>query len=299
MRIEPLYNEFLTHLELERDCSPLTVSSYRSDGKLFVEALGDLGVEPQIGAVTGQVVRRYISFLAQRGQRSTSIARKLSSLRSFWKYLRDSDYTQSDPFVRIAAPTKERSLPAYLSAEDCAALLDAAERQRSIFLAFRDKAALATLVFTGIRRSEILALRTPSLDFADGKIVVKRAKGKKTRVIPMIAQLRDALEDWLEMRPKCDHDFVFTTQSGVRVGKRGLMSALYRALKAAGIGKLGITLHKLRHSFACMLLQNGCDLFSLSTMLGHTRLDTTAIYLEATVEHLRSAIGRHPLAQAR
>jgi site-specific recombinase XerD len=75
------------------------------------------------------------------------------------------------------------------------------------------------------------------------------------------------------------------------------MSALRRALATAGIGKPGITLHKLRHSFACMLLQNGCDLFSLSTMLGHTRLDTTAIYLEATVEHLRTAIGRHPLAR--
>jgi site-specific recombinase XerD len=129
--------------------------------------------------------------------------------------------------------------------------------------------------------------------------VVKWGKGRQTRVIPMIAELRDALGDWLEIRRKCSHDFVLTTQSGVRMGKRGLTSALDRALKTAGIGKPGITLHKLRHSFACMLLQNGCDLLSLSTMLGHTRLDTTAIYLEATVEHLRTAIGRHPLAQRR
>ena len=75
MRIEPLYKEFLTYLELERDCSPLTVSSYKSDGKLFIKALGEFGVEPQIEAVTEQVVRRYISFLAQRGQKSSSIAR--------------------------------------------------------------------------------------------------------------------------------------------------------------------------------------------------------------------------------
>ena len=155
---------------------------------------------------------------------------------------------------------------------------------------------MATLVFTGVRRSEVLDLRIPSLDFVDSKIVVERGKGKKTRVIPMVAQLQDALQDWLEIRPRCGHSFAFTTQSGGRMGKRGLMSALHRALNAAGIAKPGITLHKLRHSFACMLLQNGCDLFSLSTMLGHSRLDTTAIYLEATVEHLRSAIGHHPLA---
>jgi site-specific recombinase XerD len=292
MRIEPLYEEFLTYLEVERDSSPLTITSYRSDGKLFVASLGHLGVEPQIDAVSGHVVRRYLAYLSRRGQKPASIARKLCSLRSFWRYLRDSDYTQSDPFVRISAPSKERALPNYLSAQECAALLDAAERQRSIFLAFRDKAALATLIFTGLRRGEILGLRVAALDFADNKVVVRRGKGKKSRVVPMVAQLRQPLEDWLEVRPACGHDFVFTTQSGVRMGKRGLMTALGRALATAGIDKPGITLHKLRHSFACMLLQNGCDLFSLSTMLGHTRLDTTAIYLEATVEHLRSAIGR-------
>jgi site-specific recombinase XerD len=192
MRVEPLYQEFLTYLQVEQGCSPLTITSYRSDGKLFIEALGDLGVEPQVGAVSGRVVRRYIAYLSQRRQKSSSIARKLSSLRSFWRYLRDSDYTQSDPFVRISAPSKERSLPNYLSAQECAALLDAAERQRSIFLAFRDKAALATLVFTGLRRSEILGLRIPALDFADNKVVVRRGKGRKSRVVPMTPQLRQA-----------------------------------------------------------------------------------------------------------
>jgi len=217
MRIEPLYQEFLTYLELEQGCSPLTITSYRSDGKLFVESLGDLGLEPQIDVVNGHVVRRYIAYLSQRGQKSSSIARRLCSLRSFWRYRRDSDYTQSDPFVRISAPSKELGLPNYLSAQECAALLDAAERQRSIFLAFRDKAALAALVFTGLRRGEILSLRLPSLDLADNKVVVRRGKGRKTRVIPMVAQLRDTLGDWLEVRPNCDHDFAFTTQSGARM----------------------------------------------------------------------------------
>ena len=183
-------------------------------------------------------------------------------------------------------------MPPYLSAQECAALLVAAERQGSVLLAFRDKAALATLIFSGVRRGELLNLRVRSVDLGDEKLVVEKGKGNKTRVLPLVPRLHQALADWLELRPACEHDFLFTTQWGARMSKRGLTSAL----RGARITKPAITLHSLRHSFACLLLQNGCDLFSLSKMLGHTRLDTTAVYLQATVEHLRSALACHPLS---
>jgi integrase/recombinase XerD len=112
----------------------------------------------------------------------------------------------------------------------------------------------------------------------------------------------DLLREWREMRPDCDHAYVFTAKWGARLGKNGLMSALRRALAGSGIEKSNVTLHKLRHSFACLLLSNGADLHCLQAMLGHSRLDTTGIYLHATAEDLKEAMGKHPLnggAQAR
>jgi len=295
MLIELLYEEFLSYLEVERDYSTLTVSAYRCDGKLFLEALAELSVEPKVESVTKQTVRQYIALLRRQGLKSTTIARRLCSLRSFWNYLRDTEYTNYDPFLKISTPKKERPLPTYLTAQECTALLEAAERQRSVSLGFRDKAALATLIFTGVRRGELLNLRVASVDFQGERLVIEKGKGKKPRVLPLAQPLREALQDWLELRPRCNHDFLFTAQWGAKMGKYGLASALRRALKGAGITKPGITLHKLRHSFASLMLQNGCDLYSLSKMLGHTRLDTTAIYLHTTVEHLRSALACHPL----
>ena len=298
MQIEPLYEEFLSYLEVERDYSPLTVCAYRSDGKFFCTALAELGSECAVESVTQQTVRQYISLLRGRGLRSSSIARRLCSLRSFWKYLRDCEYTVRDPFLKISTPKKASRLPVYLSAEECAALLQGAERQRSVFLAFRDKAVLATLVFAGVRRGELLKLTVGSVDVQGRKLLVQKGKGNKARVVPLAEPLAEALQDWLELRPACHHDALFTTQGRAPMGIRGLTSALRRALEQAGIRKPGITLHSLRHSFACLLLQNGCDLYSLSKMLGHTRLDTTAVYLQTTVEHLRSALACHPLVGA-
>lgn len=295
MRIEPLHEEFLAYLEVERGHSPLTIGAYRSDARLSAGALDEMGAEPNLESLTSQVVRQYIAWMRRRGMRPSSIARRICSLRSFWKYLRDTGYVTHDPFFRVATPKKEPRPPVYLSADELARLLEAAERQSSIFLSFRDKAVLATLVFTGMRRGELLNLRVTSVDFEGQKLVVEKGKGNKTRVLPLALPLQEALRDWLDLRPQCDHAFLFTTQWGARMSKYGLTSALRRALKRAGITKPGITLHKLRHSFACLVLQNGCDLYSLSEMLGHTRLDTTAVYLHATVEHLRSALACHPL----
>jgi site-specific recombinase XerD len=108
-----------------------------------------------------------------------------------------------------------------------------------------------------------------------------------------------ALREWHEARPECEHDCVFTTQWGARLGRRGIGSAVRRALAGAGIEKPGMALHTLRHSFACLMVRNGADLSCLQRMLGHSRLDTTGVYLDATAEDLREAIGRHPLASAR
>jgi len=295
MEIPTLYEEFLSYLDLERAYSPLTIIAYRSDGRLFLRYLQGAQHQPSLEAVDRNTVRGYIAWLSREGLKANSIARRLHSLRSFWTYVRDNGYTDRDPFLRVSVPKRGRPLPVYLSADECTALLRAAERQSSALFAFRDRAILSLLVFTGLRRSELLALRLSSVDLGEGTLRVESGKGRKARLLPLAHQLLAALRDWVEVRPECAHDFLFTSQATKPLGRKGLMGTLARALQRASINGKRITLHTLRHSFACLMLQNGCDLFSLSQLLGHTRLDTTATYLHVNLPDLRRAVAKHPL----
>jgi len=297
MRIDNLHNEFLAYLELERDYSPHTISSYRSDFRSFLQFLASEGVLPELDQVDRSTVRRYLAWLHDRGVSSATIVRRIDSLRSFWNYLRESEYTESDPFFRISVRKRPARTPTHLSLEEAQGLLAAAGRQGSLFNAFRDTAVLTVLLCTGIRRSELLSLTLDALDLDGGTLQVTAGKGSKSRVLPLLPAACTALADWLELRPDCGHDRVFTSKWGAPLSTNGLSSLLKRALGASGITKSGITLHSLRHTFACLLLKSGCDLYSLQRMLGHSRLDTTAVYLHATVEDLRAAAAKHPLNQ--
>jgi site-specific recombinase XerD len=297
MHINSLYEEFLSYLDLERGYSALTITAYRSDCRLFLRALKRIGCEPDVEAIDRQVIRQYVAELRTSGLKSSSVARRLNSLRSFWKYLRDNDYAQHDPFLRISLPKRPRTVPVYLTGQECIDLLRATQRQRSEFARVRDKAILSLLLFTGLRRAELLALRLRSVDLDERTVRVDEGKGRKSRVIPLADPPILALQDWLAARPEVDHDYLFTSRCRTKLGRKALMTVLERALRNARLDRPGVTLHTLRHSFACLMLQGGCDLFSLSQMLGHTRLDTTAIYLHATVDDLRRGMVRHPLNQ--
>lgn len=142
MHIEALYEEFLSYLDLERGYSPLTITAYRSDFYQFLVHLDDLALSRSLDSVERHVLRQYIARMREQGMAATTIARRLNSLRSFWKHLRDNGYAECDPFLRISVPKRPRSLPVHLSADECASLLEGSLRQPSVFLAFRDRAIL-------------------------------------------------------------------------------------------------------------------------------------------------------------
>lgn len=296
MRIEPLCEGFLSYLLVERNCSPLTIQAYRSDGRSFIEALDYLGLARETEAVGKQVIRSYVVLLRNRGLGPATIARRLHSLRSFWNYLWDNDYAEGNPLRLVSLPRRPRRLPVHLSEEDCRLVLAAAREQRSSFLACRDTALLTFLLMTGARRAEVLNLTWSDVDLSQLIVRLRGAKGDKTRVVPLAAEVAEALNLWREMRPECDHDYVFTTQWGARLGRRGVRSTLRRALAGARLDKPQVTVHTLRHSFACLMPRNGADLSCLQSLLGHTRLDTAGVYVDATAEDLRSAVARHPLS---
>ncbi len=289
MRIEPLYQEFLAYLEVERNCSPLTVDAYASDGRMFRRALEEFGVEPDTDAIDRQLIRRYIIRMRERDLSPATVARRINSLRSFWSYIWENEYVDHNPMRGLTLPKQTRNVPSYLSEQECRQIIAATQEQKSAFWRCRDRAVLTFMLFTGARRSEVLNVKLSHLDL-DGKTVrFEAAKGNKTRVVPLADQVCGRLQEWLEIRPDADHDYVFTAKWAVPLGRRGLYSMLDRALGRAGIKKEDVTLHTLRHSFACLVLKNGADLHCLQRILGHTRLDTTGIYLQATAEDLKEA----------
>lgn len=296
MYLPELHEEYLSYLAIERNYSPRTITAYRSDFRRFQAFMASQELEALPASVERTSIRGYVASMRTSGLSPTSIARRIHSLHSFWRYLLAEGYAQHDPFGQISIPKLPRAVPQVLSLEEAHRLLAATERQRSVFDAFRDRAILTLLLFGGLRRSEILNLKLRDLDLDTGTVCLTAAKGNKSRMLPLSPQAAEAVRDWLELRPQsAQHDRVFTSKWGAALSKNGLTTCLTRALTGAGITREGISLHTLRHTFSTLMLRGGCDLHSLQCMLGHSRLDTTAIYLHTGMTDLREAMVHHPL----
>jgi integrase/recombinase XerC len=155
---------------------------------------------------------------------------------------------------------------------------------------------MAVAVYTGVRRSELLGLRLGDVDLTGGLVVV-RGKGGKWRMLPLAEEVACAITAWLGIRNSgCKHDFVFTTLRSNRIHPSQMQRIWSRLLMRSGVRSAGVSLHTLRHSAATLLLQSGtCDILQIQQLLGHSRLDTTAIYLHVAPRDLQAAMARHPL----
>jgi site-specific recombinase XerD len=291
----PEVDEFLAFLVAEKGFSPLTVRAYASDLSQFATFASAQGT-PEFKAVSTRLVRAWIVSLNQRGLASSSIARHICALRSFWRFLLDSDVVQHDPLRSISAPKRQQPLPMCLTADELQLLIEAAGSHRDPVVAARDHAIITVLGFTGMRRGEVLGLRLHDVAPVSRSIHVRQGKGRKDRMIPATGEVLAAVDDWLRVRPRAGHDYLFTTVCGNRIYPSRLQ-LIWECVKGqSGVSRDGVTLHTLRHTFATLLLRNGADLVTIQRLLGHTRLDTTAIYLHADAGDLRRGVERHPLA---
>ncbi|MEA3400179.1 MAG: tyrosine-type recombinase/integrase, partial [Armatimonadota bacterium] len=174
----------------------------------------------------------------------------------------------------------------------------AAGEHRMEYCRRRNYAIIATFAFTGVRRGELLGLMLDDVDLIEGTLRIEDGKGRKTRVLPLLDDAGEAIAKWLEVRRDKGHDYLFTTTHGNRIHPSRLQIIWKGILERSGITKRGVTMHTLRHTFATLLLRSGqCDLASLQKLLGHSRLDTTAIYLHVGPQQLRDAVKGHPLAR--
>ncbi|MCM8779680.1 MAG: tyrosine recombinase XerC [Candidatus Omnitrophica bacterium] len=280
---------FLRYLEIEKNASSHTLLNYGLDLKDFQSFLGGADLEK----VDYLLLRKYMANLKEKNMRSKTVSRKLSCLRSFFRFLCREGYLKNNPVLTLMSPKREKHLPIFLSEEEIARLIEAPVEDDELGL--RDRAIFETLYSTGMRVSELVNLDIANIDFISGVVKVM-GKGKKERLIPIGDKAIDAIRRYLDKRSR-QVDALFLNKNHKRITDRGVRDILSRYIKNLSLKK-GISPHKFRHSFATHLLNRGADLRSVQELLGHANISTTQIYTHLTTERLKNVYDKaHPRAK--
>lgn len=320
----PLISKFLTYLEMERNFSVHTIRSYAADLTQFcqflcasqaagasaaelssdklppVEELDADTLQTALPAVTAVVVRSYLAMMRNSSYSKATVARKLATLRSFYKYLARMGDVTASPVTAVRTPRQDKRLPKCLDVSQIEALLAAPDT--STLLGARDRAILETIYSGGLRISELVGLNLEDLDeFAEALRI--RGKGKKERLAPLGSHAIASIELYMSKRTgkfrRANRGPIFINKSGRRLSERSIRRKLDGYLQVAGI-PIHISPHTLRHSFATHMLNAGADLRSVQEMLGHESLSTTQIYTHLTTTRIKEVYDKaHPMAQSR
>jgi len=285
-------DKFLRYLKVEKEASYYTIKSYTEDLKIFEEFLGD----KDIRVVNHLDLRRFIAYLRTKGDAKRTISRRLSCLRSFFKFLLREGYIKKNPSLAINGVKLDKPLPKFLSYTDISQLLDSSKQPD--YLSLRNQAIMETLYSTGIRVSELVNLNFQDIDFISGVVKVY-GKGKKERILPIGSQALKVIKSYLDRRKTSGYgakSALFLNRFGQRITERSVVRVVKKLALKTGIGK-GVSPHTLRHSFATHLLDRGADLRSVQELLGHASLSTTQIYTHLTLEGLKRIYEKsHPRA---
>jgi len=320
-------NDFLNYLKFEKHFSEHTAKCYGADLAQFAEFLlaksdDDYGRHSDSGSAGGDhsttglavqtktkvdqlmlsvdinSIRAYLAKLNDKQYSKSTIARKLATLRSFYKFLLKRGSVSSNPVTAVRTPKQDKKLPRFLEYEEVKRLLGTPPTDS--WLGARDKAILEVLYSTGIRVSELVALNMDDVDFL-GEVVHVRGKGKKERIAPISSSALQVIQHYMEYRNKraqsnqnFDPKVLFVNKHGRRLSTRSVRRKMDKYLKIAGLDP-AISPHTLRHSFATHMLNNGADLRSVQELLGHQSLSTTQIYTHLTTKKLKDVYdSAHP-----
>lgn len=285
-------DKFINYLKIEKNASNHTIINYTIDLKAFSLFLG----EADIDSVDHLALRRFLAELRGKNYSKRTIARKLASLRSFFKFLYREGHIKSNPITAISSPKLDKKLPKFLDIGNITKLILSPDvKTRS---GLRDRAILETLYSCGIRVSELVGLDIDDIDFISGVIKVL-GKGRKERIVPIgdmaLGSIRKYTEGKFRSRAK-GRSAVFLNSRGGRLTDRSVRRVIDKYIHACSIEEK-ISPHSLRHSFATHLLDRGADLRSVQELLGHMNLSTTQIYTHVTMERLKNVYDKaHPRA---
>ena len=295
--------EFVTFLEKERNDSPNTVKAYARDLEGFAAFCQDYYGGPWSWAgVDRLAVRGFLAAEQRRGLARRSVARALSALRTFYRFLNATRGLEVNPARAARTPRLEKTLPTWLDRAEIEMLFADAEARAAAggFREVRDLAMLELFYSTGMRLSELAGLNDPDVDLVSDQVKA-RGKGKKERLIPVGSHATSALRKYLEIRDRIatargGNRPMFVNMRGTRISPRGVQLAMKRLFATLARGP-ELHVHTLRHSFATHLLDAGADLRAVQELLGHASLGTTQVYTHTSVERLKKVYQQaHPRA---
>ncbi len=285
-------DKFINYLKVEKNSSGHTIINYSADLRDFGNFLGDIRIE----SVNYLVLRRYLAHMREKNFSKRTVARKLASLRSFFRFLYREGYLKTNPASSVATPKLDKKLPLFLDTEEVVRLIESPDEKD--LPGCRDRAILETLYSTGMRVSELVGLNMDSIDFIGGVAKVF-GKGRKERLTPIGDKALRAIRTYLDKRGAKklnDKKAVFLNKNGTRLTDRSVRRIVDKYIRRAALRE-DISPHTLRHSFATHLLNRGADLRSVQELLGHMNLSTTQIYTHVTTKRLKEVYEKsHPRA---
>ena len=297
--IDKLSLEFITKLEHEKGFSEHTLRAYHKDLLQFDNFLKS-EKRVSLESINHLLLRKFLAVLRSKNYSKTTVARKLASIRSFFKFLIQKGELVSNPFEMLRTPKQDKKLPHFLSINEVDLLLKTPDR--SNVMGLRDMAILETLYSTGIRVSEVVGLDENNIDFFAGMIKVQ-GKGKKERLVPIGSHALKAINEYIDSKSKSRRNGkrqgnssgpLFLNKFGDRLTARSVARSLDKYLKMSGVNLL-TSPHTFRHSYATHLLDKGADLRAVQELLGHSNLSTTQVYTHVTTERLKSVYDKsHP-----
>ncbi len=286
------YSErFLNYLSIEKNYSPHTTINYRFDLNEFAAFLTAHG-PADINQIDYFVLRKFLGILSERKLSKRTLARKISTLKSFFKFMLREGEVKNNPAASLIYPRRDKLLPKFLTENDVTRILEAPGE--SDIWGLRDKAILEMLYSTGVRVAELVGLRKEHVDIFSGFAKV-RGKGRKERLVPLGEPAVNMLKRYLDQRTD-NNQALFINQRGATLTDRGVRDIIERYIKRSALA-LSVSPHIFRHSFATHLLNHGADLRSVQELLGHASIATTQVYTHLTIDALRAVYEKaHPRA---
>ena len=295
--MDKLINQFIEYLEYEKGYSKKTIISYEKDLELFNKYLKENKIE-NITNIDYNTIRKYLSHMHEKKYESSSISRKISTLRSFFKYNLKEKNIKNNPMTLISNPKKEKKLPKYLNYEEMEKLLNSIDT--SELEGIRDRLIIELLYSTGIRVSELVNIKIKDIKIKENQINIL-GKGNKERIVLFGEKAKEMIKIYLNaykeyFKGNILNDYLLINKKGKQLTTNKIELIVKDVLKKSSL-KLNISPHTLRHTFATHMLDSGADLKSVQELLGHENLKTTAIYTHISNERLKHVfVNSHPRA---
>ena len=288
-----LQNKFITYLSSEKRFSEHTIKSYTTDLKQFISFLSsEFQIIDEINEISFQIIRTWIASLLEKGLSPRSVNRKISTLKTYFKFLIREGKLIENPMMKVVAPKSKKRLPVFIEEDQIASLLNEVQFEEG-FVGQRNKLIIELFYVTGIRLSELINIKISDVDFNSQSIKVL-GKRNKERIIPLSSTTINSLNNFIENNQK--NDFLFTNLDGMKLYTKLVYRLVNKYIaKISSVNKKSP--HILRHTFATHMLNNGADINAIKELLGHANLSATQVYTHNTIEKLKTVYKQaHPRA---